>query len=176
MARLNDTDAEILRRATGQRATEKDAQKIVKMIRALRTRYAIDRPLDPVRYRPLQPGGEMLPGDTYEQRDAALYDELQAMGHPLARPAPVASAADAERAVAGILGLDLRTVNVGLPMARWTEDGLRGAGHLSMNDGIPDVPRAPKPGREAEWYALHDGYIANPTDENLWKYDDRVGG
>jgi len=172
LARLNYTDSVVIRRAVAQEATEEDAKKIVAMLHYLRDRYKIDKPLDPVIYRPFQPGGELLPGATYEERDAALYDELREMGHPLAQEELISSVEEAEAAVAKILEIDLRKVKIGIPFARWTEDGFRGQSHLSVNDWIPDIPRAPKAGKEAEWYKLQNDYISAPTEENFWRYMD----
>ncbi|MDX1641496.1 MAG: hypothetical protein R3220_07345, partial [Balneolaceae bacterium] len=167
------SETTIKRRAkphTSQFSTElsgKDFEKIKKMIEALRIKYNIT-PKDPMEFRPLQPGGEVLPGNTAADRDLAFGQQLQNM-NLLFVSEPVLSLEDAKLHREEWLEVNPRTLKVGIPFNRWSEDPFHGTEHATMADWLPDLPRIPKEGKAEEWYALQDQYLQNPTDENFWE-------
>src|SRR5579871_1569443 len=76
IAAYNFDDANIRRRAAIHISPE-DADKVVAMIHAEREMLGLKILLDPMKDRPFQPGGEVLPGATPEERDNALGVELE---------------------------------------------------------------------------------------------------
>lgn len=61
--------------------------------------------------------------------------------------------------------LDLRTLPIGVPLPRFTEDRFNGPEHRDINDYMPIVPHIPSdPGA---YYAKDDAYLTNPTDAGL---------
>ncbi len=147
--------------------TADDFEKIKQMIEALRIKYDIT-PKDPMTFRPLQPGGEVLPGNTAAERDLAFGKQLQNMGFEFATE-PVLSLEDAKRHREIWMNVNPRTLKIGIPFNRWSEDPFHGTDHATMADWMPDLPRIPKEGRAEEWYALQDAYLQNPTDQNFWE-------
>lgn len=173
LAFFDYSDGTILRRAFGVEASVEDAHAIVRLVHFQRERLGL-RPVDPTRYSPLQPGGEVLPGEDVFDTERAFVPQLSELDHPYLT-GRIDSPEAAHAALEWIAGLDLRTIRVGFPFPRWTDDEIRGDGHHSINDWIPEFPSHPKEGSEIEWYALHNAYIEEPNPENLWAiYDRRV--
>ncbi len=171
LGRLAYRDSTILRRAVGQEIDTASAQRVVKMVHAVRAKYGMQEFCD-TGARLFQPGGELLPGATELERDIAYNDELKAHGVDL--DTPVTSAERARAVVSSILSLDIKRVRVAFPMNRWTEDAFHGDLHNTLAEWIPEYPREPKPGSEATWYALHDKYITDPSMDNLWAIADAM--
>lgn len=159
-------DASIIRRGVGQGASVDDAWAIVDLVHLQRQRHAIE-PVNPRRYNFLQPCGEVLDGDTPEERERAFYAALEERGHPYTGER-IDSAAAAEEAMKELVSWDLRQVCLGFELAPWTDDSFHGAEFQSINDWIPDFPTMPRPEDAPQWYALHDAYIDDPSPENLW--------
>src|SRR2546423_6355107 len=65
-------DDETLRRRAEPHFGKAEAPKLVEFIHAVRKRYGLTRLHDPMKDRPLQPGGQPLPGDTPQTRDLAF--------------------------------------------------------------------------------------------------------
>lgn len=149
-----------------------DFKKIQKLVEALRIKYNIN-PKDPMQFRPLQPGGEVLPGNTAAERDLAFGQQLKSMGFSFANE-PVLSLEDAKKQRDEWLQLNPRNLKIGIPFNRWSEDPFHGKDHATMADWLPDLPRVPREGRAREWYAIQDAYLANPTDENFWEMYDNL--
>jgi len=171
LARLGYRDSDILRRAIGQEMTDAESHAVVRMVRALRTKYEMDEICDP-RLPFLQPGGAVLPGDTVAERDLALVEELARHGIDLEQRVTTVEQAHAFMHRL----LEVGTMNIRLPFAfnRWTEDRALGEDHRSVAEWIPEYAREPLAGREPEWFALSDAYVADPTDANLWALYDAV--
>lgn len=150
--------------------TAEDFEKIKQMIEALRIKYDIT-PKDPMTFRPLQPGGEVLPGNSADQRDLAFGQQLQSMGLAFVTE-PVLSLEDAKHHREIWLSVNPRTLKIGIPFNRWSEDPFHGTNHATMADWLPDLPRIPRDDRAEEWYDLHDAYLRNPTDQNFWEMYD----
>ena len=166
-------DATVARRALDHVTTD-DAVRIVELVQGLRQLYAIERPLDPLKFRPLQPTGEMLPGDNAQQRDRAFGQLLSADVQLIWATRRIESRADALAAQAQLRDLDLRRLPVGIPFDRWSEDARHGAEHLSVSEWLPNMGVRPKAGRAEEWHALHDAYLVDPSDTKFWAYYSRI--
>ncbi|MDR8393936.1 hypothetical protein NC796_22470 [Aliifodinibius sp. S!AR15-10] len=144
-----------------------DFKKIKKLVEAQRIKYGI-QPKDPMEFRPLQPGGEVLPGNTAAERDHAFGRQLRDMEFA-ATTDTVLSLEDAKQHRDAWLQVNPRRLKIGIPFNRWSEDPHHGTEHATMADWLPDLPRIPREGRAGEWYALQDAYLDNPTDENFWE-------
>lgn len=157
-----DFDDDNLLRRAGAHVSAADAQAIVGMIHARRREYKIYRPLDAMADRPLQPGGEVLPGETPAERDAAFGRELDAM-LPLLTRGQVDSLAKAREVQREVLAVNLRELKIGIPMNRLSEDVFHGLEHATVADWIPDtpVPLTPEAAR------ARDAYEADPSDAHL---------
>jgi PA14 domain len=166
LALFNFPEADVRRRASFH-VSDQDADNIVALIRSVRESHRITTPRDPVNDRPFQPGGRVLPGATAAERDFELAKHLR-VKLPTLAGAPIADLAAALRAKEELLAYDVRREPLGIPFPRWSEDGFHGSGRGTLNDWLPDVAVLPKPGSEAQLFALHDAYIAAPTPTNLW--------
>jgi len=171
LARLGYRDSDILRRALGQEMTDAESHALVQMVRALRTRHAMEDVCDP-RQPFLQPGGAVLPGATVAERDLALVDELARHGIDL--DDRITTVEQAHAFMHRLLEVGYLNLRVPFEFNRWTEDRALGEAHRSVAEWIPEYAREPVAGREQEWYALSDAYVADPTDENLWALYDAV--
>jgi mono/diheme cytochrome c family protein len=177
LAFIGYTDGAIYRRAFSH-VTQPVVDDVIDMVHALRAKYDIVQPPDPIKYRPFQPGGEVLPGTTAAERDRAFGMELQTVV-PTLMGAPINSAAAAHKAWDELAAINLRTLKVGIPLNRYTED-------IFNNDGVavpcPDKHLCDDHGTIADWitdapiltattaaalYPLHDAYLADPTLDNL---------
>lgn len=167
------TDAVILRRALGVGASVEDAHAVVDLVHFQRQRLGFQKLVDPTKYSPLQPGGEMLPGDTFIDRDRAFHAQLVAMGHPYATQT-ISDSATAISAMKTIADMDMRAIRVGFQFPRWTDDQFRGDAHHSLNDWVAEYPSHPKVGMVGDYYALHNAYIEDPSDAKLWEVVDRA--
>ncbi|MEM9188733.1 MAG: cytochrome c [Myxococcota bacterium] len=156
-------DHAIMRRGRLHLETE-DVLKIVKFIHAQRRHFNIRKPCHP-QYRPLQPGGTVLPGDSAAAQDLAFGQQLEAMGYRITTT--VRTIEDAELAMQEVVETDLRNLRIGIALPRWTEDGFNGDPHATMNDHMPPIGFRPNAEHMDEWYGLSDAYIADPSDEHL---------
>ena len=151
---------------------------VIDMVHALRARFKITQPPDPAVARPFQPGGSPLPGATSAERDRAFGQELKDMSLTLMGP-PINSAEAAKKAWTELVGLNLRTLRVGIPMNHYTEDIFNNDGktptcsdfyecedHGTIADWITDTPVLTA-ATAAKLFPLHDAYLASPTLDNL---------
>lgn len=170
LAIYNFDDATLRRRAKPHLA-DADAEKIVALIHAVREKFGIAKLLDPLRDRPFQPGGTVLPGNTPAERDLAFGRELE-VKLPLLAKGKIGSLADAKRAADSMMALNPWQLPIGIPFNRFSEDSFHGSEHASLAHWLPDVARHVPPENEAAWYALQDAYLVDPSDANLWKLYD----
>ena len=173
LALIGYSDADITRRALGH-VNAGEAAQIVQLIKAMRQRYKIERPLHPQTFRALQPGHEVLPGTSAENRDLTFANYLNNDIALIWAKDRIESRTQALAAQQQLLALDLRKLRIGIPFDRWSEDGFHGAGNLSLSEWVPMMGLQSAPGRAAEWHALHDAYIAAPSDANFWAYYTRI--
>ena len=176
-AALGYPDSTIYRRAFTH-VDQTVVDDVIDMVHALRARYHITQPPDPAVARPFQPGGSPLPGATAAERDQAFGQELKDMGLTL-MGAPINSAEAAKKAWTELVGLNLRTLRVGIPMNHYTEDIFNNDGatptckdfyecedHGTIADWITDTPVLTAAKAQA-LFPLHDAYLADPSLENL---------
>ncbi len=163
LAVIGFTDDEILRRGQ-QHLSPADALLVRDFVHAQRRRFDIVRTCSPD-WRPFQPGGKVLPGNTAAEQDVAFLGELSQRGLKVAA-GKVIGLADAHAAMTEMQALDLRTLPIGVPLPRWAEDKFDGPEHRDINDYMPIVPHIPND--PAAYYAKDDAYLANPTDVALF--------
>lgn len=154
-------DDAILRRA-GLHVPAEQAQVILDFIHAQRRHYNIKAPCS-TDWRPLQPGGSVLPGDTAKEQDESFWAEIRKRNILVAKAA-VETEAESTAAWKELATLNIRAIPNGIPLPRWSEDSFDGTGHKSLNDWLPSVPRAPKNG---DFMRLFDDYLAQPTLEKI---------
>jgi cytochrome c553 len=177
LAFIGYTDGDIYRRAFNH-VSQPIVDDVIDMVHALRAKYKIVQPPDPIKFRPFQPGGEVLPGATAQERDKAFGQSLKTVVPTLMGP-PIKDAATARKAWDELAAVNLRTLKVGIPLNRYTEDIFNNDGkdvqcpdkhlcddHGTIADWITDVPILTPATAEA-LYPLHDAYLANPTLENV---------
>lgn len=180
LAWIGYSDDTILRRAAAHVPVE-TAHAIVGLIHAVRQKYGIARPLHPMRYRPLQPGYEPLEpsgsaaaGGDEDARDLAFMEQMRDDLKLTIVTGRVETREEAAEAVAQIHDIDLRTMRTGIRFNLWSEDGFHGPDHHLISEWVPGLGRQPRTGKEGEWYGLVDAYLADPTDEKLWAFYDRI--
>ena len=166
LAMFSIADSDILRRASFH-VGAKDAQSILALVQRMRALH-VAAPRDRFTARPLQPGGEVLPGATHYERDAAFGEHLR-VKWPTLTGDRLHTVAQALAAKSEILTYDVRNEPIGIALPRWSEDGFHGGAHGTLNDWLPDI--SPVPANESDaavLFGLHDAYIADPTPANLW--------
>ncbi len=154
-------DSENLLRRAAKHFDVNGQSAILAYLLDLRTRtHAVRR--DPMRDRPMQPGGSTLPGTSAEARDAAFALSLRSV-LPLTLGKRVSSYASARAVGAELLSVDLRKLPVGIEMNRLSEDGFHGKEHASLAHWIPDNPIPLSESlRKAE-----DAYLRHPSRSTL---------
>jgi hypothetical protein len=178
LAKFAYSDEDIRRRAV-EHVTPSEAEAIVRYVHALRIKHDIRRPLNPEIFRPLQPGLEMLPGATDDDRDRAFAFYLRDSLRLRVATEAIDSEAKAVAAADELRALDLRRLKVGVPFDRWAEDKFHGPSHGthhgSVAEWLPNMATDPKPSQAGEFYRIFDAYAARPTDEALWHFYDQLG-
>ncbi|MEM9875284.1 MAG: c-type cytochrome [Myxococcota bacterium] len=163
LAVLGYEDHDIMRRAALHLPPD-DQVALVNFVHAQRRRFNIAEPCSP-RYRPLQPGGEPLPGETPEEQDVAFAEQLIDLESFLVVDV-VETLDDARAAYRQLVATNTRTLRTGLRLPRWTEDSFHGHEHATINDYLMGVGRAPLD--PDAFYAVEDAYIAEPSDANFY--------
>ncbi|MEM9191108.1 MAG: cytochrome c [Myxococcota bacterium] len=169
LAVIGYTDDAILRRS-GLHIPPELAATVVDLVHAQRRRFNITEPCSRD-WRPLQPGGRVLPGDTPEEQDQAYAEELLTRNLTLVSGV-VETLDDAQVVFDEMARVNLRDIPMGIALPRWTEDTFNGEEHSSINDYLMGVGRVPN--NPTEWYALEDRYINDPSDENFYELLHRV--
>jgi hypothetical protein len=165
LAEYGFDDANIKRRAEPHLG-EADAGKLVDYIHALRQKLGVTKLRDPNQDRPLQPGGEVLPGKSAAERDLAFGQELQPLLPTLFGPR-IETIEQAQKAEQEVLKLDPVNLKIGIPLNRLSEDYFHGTEHSSIAQWLPEVPPAIPAENLDKWYAAEDAYLANPTPQAL---------
>jgi hypothetical protein len=165
LAIWNFDNADVVRRAHLDGVSTADQAKLVTFFRAMRQKYRIVALRDIQKDHPFQPGGTWYTG-TSDERDLAFANGSFTQVAPTLMGARIATLADARKAIQELRASNPLKMKVGIEMPQISRDCVR-PGECSLNDWMSDLPRFPKPEMEAQWFALNDAYIANPTDENL---------
>jgi hypothetical protein len=145
----------MIKRRTGRHFS--DGADIVQYLLS-RPRLSVDRPF--------QPRGAPLPGATAASRDLAFLRGLPKWV-PLLCGKPIRSIAEAEAAQKELLAVDLFELPIGIVLNPLSEDSFRGRAHATLADWCPDIGVPFDP-------SLDDEYLADPTDANLKRLDDRM--
>ncbi|WP_073973391.1 hypothetical protein [Erythrobacter donghaensis] len=168
LARTGSPDSDISRRGQIDGASPAEVEQLIAGIKLVRQAYSL-KPENPRTFRPLQPGGAVLPGASTIERDLAFAGELARFAPTLTSAQPVRTLADARRARDELLAIDFDRMKIGIPFPIWSTDKFHGAAEGNLNDWVADVALTPRPERRAEWLALQDAYLADPSDLNFWK-------
>jgi hypothetical protein len=188
LARIGSTDLDIVRRAQIDGASADEAAALVQAVRKLRLDHRLPA-TDARRFRPFQPGGAVLLADSTEaphlaavRRDIAFGQQLQALLPTWFGPR-IATLAQAEQAREELLDLargsnlaghnprrlNLRQLPTGVVYPLWSADRHHGAAEGTLNDWLADIAHDPRPEFKAQWHALQDRWMADPSDENFWR-------
>jgi hypothetical protein len=172
LAMINYSD-ETLRRRASPHVDAAKTEEIVKLVHALRQKYAIVNPPSPETFRPFQPGGEVLKGSNTLDKDLEYAKSLeQVYNLRVTQNIPIRSLAEARQAQAQILAIDMSAMKIGISFNRWTEDGFNGATRDTLADWIPDIPFVIRAGKEAELQSLENQYLSDSSDANFAKLYD----
>ena len=165
IAAYNFSDDNIRRRAHPH-LPEADGEILVEYFHALRTEKKLTPLRDTNADRPLQPGGEVLPGNTAAERDLAFGKELEHQLPILFGP-PIETIDQAKAAEAELLKIKPVQLKIGIPLNRLSEDIAHGNEHATIAQWLPEVPPQIPTAHLEEWYAAEDHYLAEPTTANL---------
>jgi hypothetical protein len=161
-----------LRLATTPHLPQADADAIFDMIEKLRVQYPPAGGLKDFRtFRPLQPGGGHIVGGENapaNERDAAFGFYLKE--HFKFAQDRIVTLAQAREAAQELIDVRTADVPVGIKFNLWSRSVLReGAvqgGEIA--EWLPSVGIQPKPEYADYWFALHDAYQREPSNENFW--------
>lgn len=183
LAKVGYSDEDIQRRAKSH-VDQQKADALVAFVHALRQKHGMTELLHPAKYRPEQPafeafaettpGLEVTDSQAQDERDEAFMDALTDDLGLLWATGKVDSLEKAVKARDELLAVDLRTQKLGIPFDHLSEDGWHGEPHRSIFEWYPAMASAPLAGKEAEWFALEDAYLADPSDANFWAYYDAI--
>jgi PA14 domain len=167
LALLNISDENIQRRANFH-VDPATTAKILELIHLVRQSNKITAPKDPQTFRPLQPTGKVLPGDTLAERDYALLNHLKSK-LPTLFLERISTVQEATQAKDELMRYNPRKEPIGVEFPRWSEDGFHSPANGTLNDWLTERPMVGKTsGDDLQLFALHDTYIFNPTPRNLW--------
>jgi hypothetical protein len=168
LARIGSSDSDIRRRGIIDGASPAEVEQLIEGIKVVRQAYRL-APENPRTFRPLQPGGAVLPGASTIARDLAFAREFAKFVPTLTSTRPIRTLADAKRARDQLLAVDFDRIKIGMAFPIWSTDRFHGAAEGNLNDWVADVARTARPEARAEWLALQDAYLADPSDFNFWR-------
>jgi len=155
-------DAAVMRRGALHIPAD-DVLAIRDLIHAQRRRFGIKNPCS-ADWRPFQPGGEVLPGNTPQEQDASLGASL-ASGGLLLMTEAIGDAEAAKKAFRQFAQLDLRRTPIGIALPHWTRDPFNGSAHQTFDDWIGAVDFTPNLGA---LISASDAYLASASDETYF--------
>ena len=194
LARIGSTDTDLVRRATIDGASPKQAQALVQAIKAVRGEMNL--PVQNARtFRPLQPGGSVLLPELTDsaepdylvavKRDVAFAQQIKTLKLlPSLTEGRIDSLEKAKKAQKELLDLaqgtndagsnaqlfNMRTLPSGILYPKWSADVHHGAKEGTFNDWTADIAHDTKDAaNKLEWQALQSAYLANPSNLNFWK-------
>jgi len=159
-------DATLFRR--GLLHLESDDVTLIRdLVHAQRRRFNITTPCS-TEWRPFQPGGEPLPGNTPPEQDHSFAEYLKAR-NILVMTGQIDSLEAAKEAWEQFAKLDLRTLRIGIPLPKWTHDPFHGEKEQSFNDWIPPLNVN---GDNEQLIAASDRYLADPSDDHYFALEE----
>ncbi|MEM9190137.1 MAG: hypothetical protein AAGF12_13215 [Myxococcota bacterium] len=158
---------EDLRRRGGDHVPDQSVEAVVDLVHLHRADLNIASPCT-LDSRVLQPGGDVLPGNTVIGREVAFTDVLHDLDLLVIEEEQIDTVAEAERVFQELVDTDVRRVPLPIPFPRWSDDHARGEQYRNINDWITDDAMIPRDSERTAWYALHDQYIADPSEEHLF--------
>ncbi|MEM9194226.1 MAG: hypothetical protein AAGF12_33935, partial [Myxococcota bacterium] len=161
LAILSYSDADLRRRGL-LHLDSPTVEQIVDLIHAQRRRFDIAETCDADGWRPMQPGGTPLEGDTDPELELAFAQQFMELA-PFTASGDVLDRESAQSVLNEWRAINPRRVRLGVKYPYWTRDRFHGANHASMNEWISMVPHLPKDG----WYARMDAYLTDPSDRNM---------
>ena len=181
LARIGSTQTDILRRAKIDGASPEEAAALAQAIQQIRARDGL--PVENARtFRPFQPGGAVLPGQTPIERDINFARSLEPLLPTLfgARIDSLEAAKKARNELMDLIKgdnagganssrLNLRSLPSGIQYPLWSADLAQGESEGTLNDWLADIALDAKPEFITQWHALQDAYLSDPSDENFWK-------
>jgi hypothetical protein len=170
LAVIGYSDSTILRRAFIH-LDWADAQAVRDLIHAQRRRFNITRPCS-VDWRPFQPAGEPLPGNTPAEQDHAFAEHLKT-SQILVMTSRIDSLEAAEAAFEQFVEIDLRRLPIGIPLPHWTRDVFNGPDSATFNDWLTAVDVTPS---RAEFLTASDQYLADPSFEHYLEMEKAAVG
>jgi hypothetical protein len=181
LARIGSTDKDIKRRAIIDGASVEEAAALAQAIGQLRAKAKL--PAENARsFRPFQPGGAVLPGARPIERDIAFAESLKPLLPTLfgsriatleaakqARDEMLDLAKGTNAAGANPKLLNLRSLPSGIRYPLWSADIVHGEDEATLDDWLADIALDAPDAKKAQWHALQDAYLANPTNDNFWR-------
>jgi regulation of enolase protein 1 (concanavalin A-like superfamily) len=170
---LFDFDQADLRRATAPHLNDFHADRIFSYILQQRRDYPPVGGLKDVEtFRPFQPGGIVLGGATssHRVRDNAFADYLAANFLLAQSGHTIDTLAKANAALTQLVNVDLMNFPVGIAFNKWSESVSRSGANEGgrVAEWLPAIGQQPKPANLAQWNALVDAYVEDPSDANFW--------
>ena len=181
LARIGSTQNDILRRAKIDGATAQEAAALAQAIQQIRARDGL--PLEnPRTFRPFQPGGAVIAGATPLERDLTFARSLEPL-LPTLFGTRIDSLEAAKKAQTELMDLikgdnagganssrlNLRSLPTGIQYPLWSADLAQGESEGTLNDWLADIALDATPDFKAQWHALQDAYLSDPSDQNFWK-------
>ncbi len=166
---FNRTD---VRLATTPHLTEPEADAIFEMLQVYRAKYVPVGGLKDFRtFRPLQPGGGLIVGgaeSSADVRDAAFGFTLTER-FKFAGPR-ITTLAQAREAAQELVETDVASIPIGIRFNLWSRSVLREGPEIGgeIAEWVPSTGLIAKPEFAAQWLALQDAYVADPSTENMW--------
>lgn len=174
LAYIGFEDDNIIRRALTH-VSQEEAETLVAAVHHIRDVYGIT-PKDQFAFRPFQPGSgvPLAEGASWPEKDAAFAEYLKSIDFPLIDPDVVIDTVpEAWEALHALHAIDPRTLDIGIPLNRWSEDIHHGNEHGTTADWVSDLPAfAADTGTEIELIGLMDAYLQDPSLETLFAYYD----
>jgi hypothetical protein len=187
LSRIGTTETDVLRRAQVDGATPAQAKALAQAIKDQRVKMNL--PATNARtFRPFQPNGSVLLPNLTDprhivqvKRDIAFAQQFETL-LPTLMGSRIASLAEAKRAKTELLDvlsgtnigganpklLNLRKLPTGIQYPLWSADFHQGTAEGTFNDWVADISHDAKPDKKAQWIALQDAYLADPSNVNFW--------
>ncbi len=169
LALMGFDDADILRRGSMHLTPERSLE-VVDFIAAQRLRWGLEVTCDPRETRAFQPGGAPLPAG---EEGELIFAQQVADAGLLIATGEVRSIEEAHQAVDELIAHPAIDFPTPMVFPHWTEDGFHDGTH-SLNDWITNLAFVPRQLDDEGLFALHDAYMAEPTEARIQGLIDMV--